>query len=110
MSERLSLVIPKKLKKKLEGLQELTNLDQSSLIRQLLSTAVEAKSIEFAIKAYRDGKVSLGMAAEIAGINLWQFFDELRKQNVMLDYDLADARNEIDAIEKGMYKKFIKRD
>ncbi|HME56495.1 MAG TPA: UPF0175 family protein [Candidatus Lokiarchaeia archaeon] len=104
------MVIPKKLKKKLEGLQEITNLDQSSLIRQLLSEAVEAKSIEFAVKAYREGKVSIGIAAEIAGTNPWRFLDELRKQNVMLDYDLTDAQNEIDAIEKGKYKKFIKRE
>jgi predicted HTH domain antitoxin len=108
MSERLSLVIPKALKRRLEGLQEMTNLDQSSLLRQLLAEAVEEKSIEIAAKAFRDGKVSIGTATEIAGTSAWRFLDELRKRNVSLDYDLADARDEIDTIEKGYYKKFMK--
>jgi len=69
---------------------------------------VEEKSIEIAAKAFREGKVSIGTATEIAGTSTWRFLDELRKRNVMLDYDLADARDEINAIEKGMYKKFMK--
>lgn len=88
----------------------MTSLDQSSLIRQLLSEASDEKSIEYAIKAYREGKISLGIAVEMAGTTTWRFLDELRKQNVMFDYDLVDAKNEIDAVEKGMYKKFIKQE
>ena len=46
MSERLSIIIPKKLKSRLDVLKDRMHLDQSSLIRYLLNIAIEEKEIE----------------------------------------------------------------
>ncbi len=107
MSERLSLVIPRALKKKLEELKKFTNMDQSSLLRQLLTDAIEAKRLEIAIKEYQDRKVSLGKAVEIAGTSIWRLLDEMRKKNIALDYDINDALEEIKDINNNIYKKHV---
>jgi predicted HTH domain antitoxin len=109
MSERLSIVISKKLKKKLKSLGDQTNLDQSSLIRQLLAEAVQEKSLDLAIQAYKAGKVSLGKAVELGETDYWTFLDILHQKHVPLNIDEADVMNEINRIDAGDYKEFLQK-
>jgi len=109
MNEHLSLVIPRPLKKKLDELKKFMHLDQSSLLRQLLTEAVDIKRLEIAIKEYQEGKLSLGKATEIAGTSLWRLLDEMRKKNVALDYEITDAIEEIQAINSNIYQKHVSK-
>ena len=54
--------------------------------------------MEIAVDSYVKGKTSLTKSAEISGVSLWSFLDELRKRNVALKYSLADAEAEIQKI------------
>ncbi len=107
MSERLSIVIPSDLKEELDQLRKRMHMDQSSLIRQLLGEAIQQKRLELALAEYANRKISLGNAADLAGVNLWQFLDELHKRHISLDYSLEDAEREIAGIHAGTYKKFL---
>ncbi|HET7323923.1 MAG TPA: UPF0175 family protein, partial [Halococcus sp.] len=56
---------------------------------------------ETAVGRYRDGELSLGRAAEFAGVSLWRFLDLLDERGVETNYtesdlasDLAAAREE----------------
>ena len=107
MSERLSIVIPTKLKKKIDELKELTHLDQSSLIRQLLSEAIQEKKLSIGVKEYQKGHISLGKAVELAESNFWSFLEELHNRNISMNVDYDDFIDEIKRIEKGEFEKFI---
>ena len=96
MSERISLVIPKQMRKALRELQELTGEDQSSLIRKLLDKGLAEAKMDIAVDQYMKEKTSLGQSANIAGVSLWRFLDELRTRNIMLKYSVADAQLEIE--------------
>ena len=98
MSERISFVVPQHLKKSLRELQELTGEDQSTLLRRLLDKGLSEVKMEIAVDSYVKGKTSLTKSAEISGVSLWSFLDELRKRNVVLKYSLADAEAEIQKI------------
>ncbi len=63
--------------------------------------------LELAVAEYANRKISLGNAAELAGVNMWQFMDELHKRRIALDYSLEDAEKEIADIRAGTYKKFM---
>lgn len=102
MSERISFVIPKHLRKSLRELQELTGEDQSTLLRQLLSKGLAEAKMDIAVDRYVKEKTSLAQSANIAGVSLWKFIDELRTRNVMLKYSISDAQSEI---EKTLRKK-----
>ena len=52
-----------------------------------------------AIELYREGKVSLGKAAEFAGLSVREFLYELRKRDVPINYMLEEAIEDIKAIE-----------
>ena len=94
-SERISIVIPQELKEELDMLQRITQLDKSSLIRQLLRKSITELRIEQAIKAYEEGKVSFGKASEIAGLNLWDWIDEVHRRGLRWQFSVADAQQEI---------------
>lgn len=98
LSERLSFVVPKHLRKAIKDLQELTGEDQSTLLRRLLDKGLAEVKMDIAVDSYIKGKTSLEKSSEISGVSLWSFLDELRKRNVALKYSIADAENEIQKV------------
>lgn len=98
MTERISFVIPKHLKKSLRELQELTGEDQSTLLRKLLNRSLADAKMDIAIDFYIKEKKSLEQSSNVAGVSLWRFLDELRKRNVALKYSMADAESEIERL------------
>jgi predicted HTH domain antitoxin len=95
LSERISFVTPKQLKKSLRELQALTGEDQSTLLRTLVNHGLGEARMDIAVDQYVKEKLSLEQGAKIADVSLWKFLDELRRRNVVLKYSLADAEAEI---------------
>lgn len=98
MSERISFVIPKHLKRSLRELQALTGEDQSTLLRKLVDKGLTEARIDIAVDKYVKEKTSLEQSSKIAGVSLWKFLDELRRRNVSLKYSIADAQSEIERV------------
>jgi predicted HTH domain antitoxin len=98
LTERISFVIPKHLRKSLRELQDLTGEDQSTLLRKLVDRGLGEARMDIAVERYVKDKVSLEHASVIAGVSLWKLLEELRSRNVMLKYSAADAEAEIDRI------------
>ena len=107
MSERLSIVIPSKMKKKIDDLKQHTHLDQSSLIRQLLSEAIQEKQLIIAIKEYQKGHISLGKAVELAESDYWTFLEELHSRNIPMNVEYNDFVDEIKRIDERDFEKYI---
>mgnify|MGYP000704592643 CR=1 FL=1 len=53
-----------------------------------------------AIELYREGKVSLGKAAEIAGVSKWEMMEILASKNVPIQYDVEDLKKDIETLEE----------
>jgi predicted HTH domain antitoxin len=96
LSERVSFVIPKQLKKSLRELQELTGDDQSTLLRKVVYMGMADARMDIAVDRYVKERTSLGQSATMADVSLWRFLDELRRRNVALRYSSADAQAEIE--------------
>lgn len=73
--------------------------DRSTTMRELLRLGLQQYTLEKGIALYRDGKVSLEKAAEIANVSLWKFLDVLRERKLPLHYDGEDIKKEIQDIE-----------
>jgi predicted HTH domain antitoxin len=100
MGDKISFVIPEELKKEIDNLKELYKEEQSSLIRRLLWRSIYEEKTDFAIKEYLNEKISMGKAAEIAGISIWEMLDELKKRNITLKYKISEAQCEIENLLK----------
>ena len=99
MSERISFVIPKHLRKSLRELQELTGDDQSTLLRKLVDKGLAEAKMDIAVERYVKERTSLEQSSSVAGVSLWRFLDELRQRNVSLKYSTADAESEIERLK-----------
>ena len=58
------------------------------------------ESLELALKDYIEDKISLGKAAELANLSIWEINDELKKRKITLNYKLSEAQLEIEKLLK----------
>ena len=54
--------------------------------------------LELALGLYIGNRISLGKAAELAGISKPHFFDELGKRRLPVDYDIEDLDSDLATI------------
>jgi len=100
LGDKISVVLSDDLKKEINQLKNLYNEDQSSLIRRLLWKSIALEKLEHALNEYMNDKISLGKAAQIAGISIWQMLDEFKKRNISLKYKISEAQQEIEMLLK----------
>ena len=108
LGDKISIILPDDLKEEIDKLKKLFKEDQSSYIRKLLWKSVAQEKLEYAITQYLDDKISMGKAAEIADISIWEMLDELKRRNITLKYKISEAELEIDKIVK-KYKNLSKK-
>ena len=61
-------------------------IDKSAAVRKLIGLG----KVYFAISKYRDGKISIGKAVEIAGISMSEMIDILSKLGVKSKLEIID--------------------
>ncbi len=54
------------------------------------------------VELYREGLVSIGKAAEIAGVSIWEMQEILAKRKIPLHYYSEDLENDIKTLKKVM--------
>ncbi len=96
--QRVSLTLPKKLLEEAENLAKERLEDRSTVMRELLAKGLREHKESEAIKCYSEGKLSLGKAAESAGISEWRFIDLLKEKKTPLRYDLDVLKKEIETV------------
>jgi predicted HTH domain antitoxin len=70
-----------------------TDLDKNELAEYIRQT--------LAVELYREGKLSLGKAKELAGLsNKWEMIQLLNSRGVPLDYSAKDAESDLETLDK----------
>ena len=89
--------VPDELAKEVERIAQTESLDKSTTIKRLLIQAVQTWKIDYALKLYQDGKISIGKAAETAGISLWELLDTIVKRKIPLQISKEDLEEDLKA-------------
>jgi predicted HTH domain antitoxin len=55
---------------------------------------------ELALTLYKQEKVSLGKAAEIAGVDRWAFQALMKERGVFINFDVEDLDNDVTTLKK----------
>lgn len=82
----MTVRLPKEDLKIIEEISQKERKDKSTTVRDL----IELGKIYFAIIQYKENKISIGKAAEIAGLALSDMIDLLSKLGIKSNLDLAD--------------------
>ena len=71
-------------------------IDRSSALRKVLDIGLAEYNKRKAVEKYRNGKVSIGRAAELAGVSIAEFYKILEEENVPIRIDLAGIKQAIE--------------
>jgi predicted HTH domain antitoxin len=97
MEKPLSIRPTKEIEKKLEKLIEIEKIEKSALIRKILNKGIDQELKKCALDLFRDKKVSLAKAAEIAGISVREMMEIIRKEGVSLHITAEDIQADYEA-------------
>lgn len=91
-----SVRIPPEDLDRLAAIAKRLKVERSTLIRRALDAGVREVLIEDGVSRYQRGEVSAWFAARAAGVNLWQFLDEMKLRGVPFrtDEDLLERQLE----------------
>ncbi|MDQ2910862.1 MAG: hypothetical protein M3R39_07595 [Actinomycetota bacterium] len=77
-TEQINIRLEADIVSALERVAREEALDRATAIRRLLKTSIKQWELEHALVAYRRGELSLGRAAEEAGLTQWELIDAAR--------------------------------
>ena len=86
MQNVMTVRLPKEDLKVIEEISLKEKIDKSTTVRNL----IELGKIYLAIIQYKENKISIGKAAEIAGLTISEMMDLLSKLGIQSNLDLAD--------------------
>lgn len=98
MAEGVIARVSSEVKKDIEFFAKQEHTDKSTIIRNLLASAVKQKRLEYALKEYSERNVSLGMAAELAKTPLADFMMEAAKHHIPINYSKDDLIRDFRAV------------
>lgn len=90
-----SVRLPQEIVEEIEKLSKQEGIDKGTLIRRLIVESLKEYKIKRALEQYREGRISLWKAAEIAGITYREALEELRKRNISFKYSSEDLEADI---------------
>jgi len=82
-----------------ERLAKELGVDNSTLLREALFIGLKELRIRLALDKYVKGGVSLGRAAEIAGIGYRNFFVEAKKRGIQIRYGEERFEKELEELD-----------
>jgi predicted HTH domain antitoxin len=65
-----------------------------------LDAALRQRRIDEAVKDYRDGKVTLWRASEMAGLSLRELMEIVKEQKVPVPYTLDDLDRDLEYVKR----------
>ena len=86
MDNVMTVRLPKEDLEVVKQISTINKKDKSTTVREL----VELGKIYFAIMQYKEGKISIGKATEIAGLSISEMIDLLAKLGIESNIELED--------------------
>ncbi len=96
----ISIRLTEEIERKLEKLMNLEKTEKSTLMRRILTTGIDEELKKCALELFRDKKVSLAKAAEIADISLREMMDLIKEEGLSLHITVEDIREDFEAAMK----------
>ncbi len=88
---RTNVMLDKELLQSIDEFAKTMDEDRSTAIRQLIKKAVSGEKVELGVKKFQDG-VPFRKAAEMVGLDYWDFQTELDKRGISVSSSIPFAR------------------
>lgn len=81
----------------LDALASGSGLDRSGMTKSLLRRGMTELRFDQAVTAYREGRVTLSRAAEMADLSVWDFLSRMEASGLTLHYGVGDLEEDWNA-------------
>lgn len=88
------------IERKLERLIGIEKTERSALIRRILDIGIEEELKKHALELFRDKKVSLAKAAEIADVSVREMMDLIKEKGISLHITTEEIEEDFEAAMK----------
>lgn len=100
-SQVISARLPKDGVKLIEEIAHEEKVDKSTILDRALEYYTKEWTLRKALELYRNGKITLSRAAEIAGLTIWEIIDALEERKIVLQYDAEDFEEDMKTLGCG---------
>ena len=94
-SRQLNIRISPDLIRELDEISEAEHLDRTTVVKHLLQDAIKDWKLTYALRLYREDRITKERAAEIAGVSLYEIIDAARQQSIPARLTVNEALEEI---------------
>lgn len=100
MQKVISVRPTEEMERKIERLIRIEKTERSALIRRILDTGIKEELKKDALVLFRDKKVSLAKAAEIADVSVREMMDLIKEKKISLHISVDEIREDFEAAMK----------
>jgi len=97
MTEIISTRIPDDVVRELEEIEKEEKTDRGTVIRKLLTRAIEEWKKERSLRLYQEGKITLWRAARLGGVTLREMMGLAARKGIQFKYTSKDLEEDIKA-------------
>lgn len=101
-TEQINLRLETEIVQMLEHLAKEESLDRATLMRKLLVEAIQSLRLDRSIGKYQEGTVTMGRAAEEAGLTHWELLDELSRRHVAHGLEAGDVEARVEGLKRAI--------
>jgi predicted HTH domain antitoxin len=96
----ISIRPTQEIEEKIEELSRIKRMEKSALVRNLLEVGIKEELKEHALDMFIKRRISLGKAAEIAGISFREMLEMIKERDVPLHISARDIKSDFEAAMK----------
>ena len=99
-TEMVSARFEKKDTALIEEVAKEEKTDKTTALKKIFALGAKQYKLEKAIEQYQEGKISIGKAAEMAGMSLWEIMDKLKERNISNPLSEKEFKEGLKNLEK----------
>ena len=92
--------LPKDVAREVERIAVEEKLDKSSVVARATDLYIRHWKLQRALGLYEDGKITALKAADLAGLSIWEFLEELEKKKIPVHYSAEEFVEDFEAARK----------
>lgn len=104
MQKVISIRPTEEFERKLERLMKIARADRSAVVRRALDIGIDQELKKYALELFRDKKISLAKAAELAGISVREMMDLIKEGELSVHITSEEIRKDFEAAMKSAMK------
>lgn len=95
MAQTVSVRLSEESLREVDRLAERLKTDRSEALRRFIERGLREARIDDALDRLRKGKISIGRAAELAGVTLYEMLDLVRQHHIPSGYTPQDLERDL---------------